>query len=143
MRPVEFWVAGEPQPNPKTSGSHRVWEGNPQDKHGRKKAWRDHVRMTADKLMRRRETALWPADVALRLDVVIHRRRTRTYRKNDKAPYGKPDAENYLCLIANALQGIVYTDDAQLVSVACRKTFASANDDDNMGAWIRVSEDEY
>lgn len=39
-------------------------------------------------------------------------------------PTGKPDLDNCLKLIADALNGIVWRDDAQIVRVECRKHYA-------------------
>jgi Holliday junction resolvase RusA-like endonuclease len=48
-------------------------------------------------------------------------------------PTGKPDADNTLKLLADALNGIVWKDDAQIVDVRVTKQYG-----DEPGAWLSV-----
>ena len=50
-------------------------------------------------------------------------------------PTSKPDLDNIVKLYCDALNGILWSDDAQLVDVSARKRYGEAP-----GAWIRVWE---
>lgn len=133
---IEFFVDGNPQPQPK---DRRRWQGVGnylRDPDGFKAAWRENVIWTAKQKMQTCGYKMYGRRTPIIVGVFIYRIKTKTYRKMDEYPWGKPDAENYYCLIANALQGIIYEDDAQIVDVICRKRFASGLQ--NPGAMIQI-----
>jgi len=43
-----------------------------------------------------------------------------------KAPTSRPDVDNLLKLATDALNGVVWVDDAQLVTIICRKVYGDA-----------------
>lgn len=45
---------------------------------------------------------------------------------NELAPTKKPDADNILKLVMDALNGVAYEDDAQVVEVSCEKRYGLA-----------------
>lgn len=47
-------------------------------------------------------------------------------RAEAKAPTSRPDVDNLLKLAMDALNGVVWVDDAQLVTIICRKVYGDA-----------------
>ena len=52
------------------------------------------------------------------------RRRPSGQRKHDIFPHKRPDTKNYLAILEDALEGVVYEDDARIVTHSLRKRFA-------------------
>jgi Holliday junction resolvase RusA-like endonuclease len=87
---------------------------------------------------RRRATL---GDGPLWLDVTIVLRRPQSHYKTDgslslagqrsERPTKKPDADNAIKLVADALQGFAFRDDAQLVTLHCEKRWANAGEDEH------------
>lgn len=46
-------------------------------------------------------------------------------RRHDALPIVRPDADNYLKTVLDALNGVAFTDDSQVVTVNCSKRYAS------------------
>lgn len=77
-------------------------------------------------------TPVLDGPLALRVDVTVQipaswpRRRRQDALEGRLRPTGKPDADNVLKLIGDALNGVVWKDDAQLVEVTLVKRYADA-----------------
>lgn len=123
---IEFWVSGIPQPQPKRQV--RVQGGKawtyPNDKKGNKKAWAELVRLAAKRTCKDYDWPVFGRRTPLRLTLYICLPRTSTYGKIDQYPTAKPDRSNYLMLIENALEGIVYLNDSQICDGPSQKIFA-------------------
>ena len=74
-----------------------------------------------------------PVEGPLRLDLAIYVRRPASLPKRERHPIKRPDLSNFLKAIEDALGGIAYRDDAQLVEVVASKAFDPAP-----GARIRI-----
>lgn len=72
-----------------------------------------------------------PKGVAVSLDVVAYYTIPKSYTKEQRKriergelhPTKKPDADNILKLIADALNGVAYEDDAQIVNMSIMKEY--------------------
>jgi len=62
-------------------------------------------------------------DVPIALEVICYRKRPTGKRAALHYDVRKPDATNIQKAVEDALRGIVYPDDAQVVSPACHKRF--------------------
>ena len=51
---------------------------------------------------------------------------SRKKRAETPAPTSRPDVDNLLKLATDALNGVVWVDDAQLVTIICRKVYGDA-----------------
>jgi Holliday junction resolvase RusA-like endonuclease len=136
---IEFWVPGVPQPQPKRQvriANGKAWT-YPNDKKGSKKAWAELVRLEASKACAGYGLGypIFGRRMPLRLTLYIYLPRTSTYGKIDQCPTAKPDRTNYLVLIENALEGIVYLNDSQICGGPPEKHFA---DERGPGAHIIV-----
>jgi Holliday junction resolvase RusA-like endonuclease len=74
-------------------------------------------------------------DVPLKIEVVINLARPKSKPKRFVLPTTKPDCDNVLKGLQDALESIVYEADQQIVSVACRKQYHVA-----VGVHIHISE---
>lgn len=124
---VEFWVAGIPQPQ----GSARAFAPKGWKRavittdNTNLKPWRQEVAMMARVEM----TAIGegPIDdqpVSVRCEFRFVRPKSLNRRVVHKLT--KPDIDKLLRGILDALTGIVFRDDSQVVYVTCSKTFAEA-----------------
>ena len=67
-----------------------------------------------------------PVDGPLRLQLEVYVRRPASYPRRITHPVRRPDLSNYLKAVEDALGGVVYWDDAQLVELMVSKTFDPA-----------------
>lgn len=87
-----------------------------------------------ERLVRQHAAAAFPAPLtgALRLEVLTYHAMPQRLTKAAKQaallgalrPSTRPDADNMLKAVSDALNGVAYADDAQLVEVECRKFYA-------------------
>jgi Holliday junction resolvase RusA-like endonuclease len=92
--------------------------------------WGSRVALTANQT---RPPALFAG--ALTVVLEFHRTRPRSARKTITQPITRPDLENCAKGLLDALQGIVYRDDAQIVELLARKRFA----DDDRGPGVAIT----
>lgn len=69
------------------------------------------------------EAEPFEAGVPLRLEATFYRRKPSSWRKGDNMPVTRPDLDNYLKLLVDALQKYLFPDDAQITTVVARKRF--------------------
>jgi Holliday junction resolvase RusA-like endonuclease len=62
----------------------------------------------------------------LDLKVDFFRRRPKSLSKKKLWPLSRPDLSNYLKLVEDALNGLLWDDDSQIVSCVLRKVYADA-----------------
>lgn len=125
---VQFCVVGRPQPKGSTrafySPKHArilTWADNRE----RLKPWEDCVRAAARRAVGRSEQyPLWPAGIPVRIEVTfVLTRPTRSPGRRRGWPSVKPDLSKLVRGLEDALTGIVYGDDAQIVSLTARKVY--------------------
>ena len=130
---IEFFVPGDPQPMAKKliSGK-RIYARDPG---GRKKAWAELVHLKAklhtDKMI--------PAMEAVMIQYYFFRVKPKS-NKTDQ-PVQRPDIDNYAYLVTNALSGVCYEDDCQIINSFARLQWA--DDDNPPGVLIRVDKWEH
>ena len=81
------------------------------------------VRAAAWALQAMQEAHLQPLDGPLVLEATWYRPKPQSWRKADNLPHKKPDLDNYVKLLNDALNGIVFVDDARIVTALLRKRF--------------------
>ena len=62
-----------------------------------------------------------PPRVPLKLTVTFWRQKPKWIRPRESMPVRKPDTDNFLKLFMDALSGIAYNDDAQVVKIIANK----------------------
>lgn len=138
---IEFWVPGTPA----TAGSKtpvpiyrgkgryrqqigtRVLDGQTKEQREKKKAWRRHVQAMAREAMRESGWCLTNENQALALSLLIVRRRPKDHMREGQyaglvkdwalelRPITQPDATKVLRAAEDALTGVLWNDDAQIV----------------------------
>jgi Holliday junction resolvase RusA-like endonuclease len=85
---------------------------------GKTADWENSIRAQA--LACRPETLL---DGPLALEVTFYLLRPRSRPKRDRFPDRKPDLDNLLKAVKDALNGVVWTDDSRIVDIVVRKRY--------------------
>lgn len=75
-----------------------------------------------------------PAEGPLTMDLVFELRRPKSAPKRVQHPTTRPDLDNLLKAIKDALRGVVYRDDSQIVALTATKKYGQAP-----GVAIRVA----
>lgn len=57
------------------------------------------------------------------------KKKVEEIRRDDKRPTVKPDCDNIIKAVLDALNGVAYDDDAQVVAVSCSKRYAAEGED--------------
>lgn len=127
---IEFIVNGNPTPQGDlAAGPH----GRLYHKNAKLKPWREQVAAAAQSAMlghwRKRKHELperipmftGPVEVQIRF---VLRRPTSAPKLKDVPAIKKPDVDKLMRAVLDAITGIVYTDDAQVVEIACGKRLA-------------------
>jgi len=101
------------------------------------KDYKSWVKSCAIDAMQLQETAIFPRDVPLLLRVTISLARPKTLAKKYTQPTKKPDCDNVLKGLQDAMESIVYEADQQIVAVTVRKQYA-----DTPGVLVMIQEDK-
>lgn len=131
--PIRFFAPGKPQPQ---GSKNQDRYGNMFESAADLTVWRKTVWAYARQAMRRNPPA--PADVPLVCEVefVLYRPKNLPKTKPTPPAVKKPDADKLQRAIGDAMKGVVYTDDSQIVRwVAGKRT---AEPGEQMGARITV-----
>ena len=67
----------------------------------------------------------FPKDVPLHMTAIFYRTRPKHLKKSVLYPTTRPDLDNYFKLLIDALQGFLFIDDSQIVSMNTAKLFGS------------------
>lgn len=59
--------------------------------------------------------------VPLKLSVTFYRQKSKWLRRRETMPFRKPDLDNYLKLLLDALNGVAFADDAQITTIIVKK----------------------
>lgn len=57
------------------------------------------------------------------LDIVVYRSKPKSAKKGDKYPSKRPDLDNFIKLVLDAMNSIVFVDDAQVVELHAEKQY--------------------
>lgn len=125
----EFFVAGHPSPK----GSYRAYHrgGKPRfvpDSSKRLQEWTKALSWSA------KLHCDTPIEGPVALDVAF--RMPRPKRTKRRLPHVTPDLDKLCRAVGDALTGIAYADDAQIVYLTARKVYAEAGEE--MGAMVRI-----
>jgi Holliday junction resolvase RusA-like endonuclease len=137
---VDFRVDGIPKPqgskrafvNPKTRRAVVV-----DDNKAALRDWRGDVKWMALKVMNDKRMILQPAGVYLEIEFVMPRPLSTPKSKTPLA-VKKPDIDKLIRAVMDALTGVVYNDDAQVVHLVVGKRLAEIGE--GPGALITVTE---
>lgn len=137
MSSLTFTVMGDPQPQ----GSMRAfipkgWSRAVLTSSNKKmKPWRQEVAGTALAAMEDAELTCSGKGVPFGLDLVFRFKRPKSVRKTVLYKTTHPDTDKLIRAILDALTGIVWHDDAQVIEIRAKKEFG-----ETPGATITVSE---
>lgn len=137
MRTIAFFVSGTPQPAPKKATNMRTGMIYSRDPKGTKRAWAAKLASLARKAM---QVPMIEKGVPVRLNCTFFLPRPASQRgkKRRERPTGTPDLSNLYYAVENALKGICYHDDSQVVTFGGMKWYA----DENSPAGVQVSVEE-
>lgn len=76
----------------------------------------------------------WEGEVSLQIQVYL----TRPKSSKRPSPTVKPDLDNYIKLVCDALNGIVWRDDSQVTQVSASKTYCEPHSEEPAGYWVRA-----
>lgn len=136
---VDFFVAGTPKPQ----GSKRGFV-HPATKRvilteasgAALKDWRHDVKLTAISRMSSKTMIVAPTAVRMAVEFVLPRPVSLPKTKRTPLAVKKPDTDKLLRAIGDALTGVVYADDSQIVSLYADKRIAELGE--QPGARITV-----
>jgi Holliday junction resolvase RusA-like endonuclease len=126
MNSIRFTVLGRPEPQGSIkyfmiAGKPRLTSDNP-----RLRNWRQQVGWCAmDACSRAGMASPWPSHVPVVLSVVFVFAKPNSAPKNRIWPTVRPDRDKLLRAVGDALTGIVYEDDSQVVDGPARKVYGS------------------
>lgn len=129
MKALEFTVFGTAKPK----GSARAFVPKgwtrpiiTSDNKGLK-AWEQVVRAELQAVMAHADRALLMAlfDAPIAITFVFHLPRPKSATKRDRRPTKKPDLSKLIRSTEDALSGVVFRDDARVVSITAAKIYAS------------------
>jgi Holliday junction resolvase RusA-like endonuclease len=128
---ISFFVSGEPQAKAKPQvmvrgGRPLIY---PRDPDGKRAKWAEHIAVVASGYCS--EPIKRPTAVSL--DIAVYRTKPPSNKLAD--PTTKPDLNNFTDLIFNALEGIAYENDSQVIAESSSKEWG-----DNPGVLITVKE---
>jgi len=130
---VTFFVPGDPQPFPKKRTNKKTGMIYSHDPSGKKKAWTEAIRLAAiaakPKLIRK--------PVAVKFRAAVYVRKPKSNK--NPLPTTRPDLDNYMYVLHNALQGVCYEDDSQIVHVDEWKDWADDSGECDPGMMITIT----
>ena len=77
---------------------------------------------------------MFPREVPLRLSVTVYIERPKSIKKDVLLPVKKPDLDNFLKGISDAMESICYAADQQIVCISARKVYGTP------GAHVEITE---
>lgn len=133
----EFFVAGKPVPQPKVlAGKWGVYERDPK---GLAKEWRSKIVFAAKEAMKKNGVTMAGQYVPVSLNMVFYLNPPTKIPKERKEwghqPTIIPDVSNYAYLVENALKGVCYRDDSQVIDKHERKVYT---DDGECGVLVVI-----
>jgi Holliday junction resolvase RusA-like endonuclease len=132
---IVFTVYGKQEPAGSKSAYVRGGHANVVDANKKAKPWKKLVRDTAELAMRGRLLYRGPLEVTFKFyralnkgDVLADGVSLSASRRHDWYPATKPDLLKLARAIEDAMTGIIYLDDAQIVDEHLRKRFVTPGD---------------
>ena len=126
---ISFFTSGDPVPQ----GSMRIFNGRVSHDSGKRlNEWRDAIAWNA-KIAMAGAPAAADEPVAVVVEFVLARGRTVTREQ----PHVKPDVDKLARAVLDALEGVAYANDSQVVSLRVDKRYAFR--DAAVGATVAVS----
>lgn len=137
-KPIDFFVPGEPLPQDRPRHATRPKKGGgtyiATFDTSRCKKWKETIATEA------RAVGVEPfaSDLPLAITTVFYLTRPKSVKR--QFPTVKPDLDNFLKAVKDALKGVAWGDDGQVVTVSARKEYAPAGR--SPGVWVGVREVE-
>lgn len=125
---IDIWIPGVPVPqgSMRTGGHGRMFHANSSGLH----AWRYEVNWRSRAAMKRAKCAVAEHDPVTLSTYFVLRRPVATPKTRATPPaVRKPDLDKLARAIGDALTGVVYHDDSQIVEMHCYKRIADKGED--------------
>lgn len=125
MQPLEIYIPGKavPQGRPKftrTGNGVRTYDPKQSVDY---KSWIKHCAL---QVMEKVGTQIIPRDIPLHMVLTVTITKPASVSKRRLCPVTKPDLDNVLKTIQDALEGIAYQADQQIVSITATKRYADS-----------------
>ena len=124
MSSIRIVVDGKPVPWARHQGGRTTRPFTP----AKVRTYQDVLRVLAQQEMRDQAPVVGPlamtVRVALPLPKAFSKRKVVSALAGEILPVTRPDLDNYIKVVLDALNGIVWRDDAQVVRVEARKVYA-------------------
>lgn len=119
-RTLTFRVDGEPQPFPKKEFNSKTKTIYARDKGGKKTMWAALIKLRALEAAGIVGRAIYPDPIfprpqAIEIEIWVYR--TQSKSNKSRYPTSRPDLDNLCYTPHNVLQGIIYTDDSQIIDL--------------------------
>ena len=69
----------------------------------------------------------FPPHTSVKLTAVFYRTKSKYLPRKELMPFRKPDLDNFLKLLLDAINGILVEDDAQITSISAKKRWTTKN----------------
>lgn len=76
-------------------------------------------------VMEKLDNCFFPADVPLRLIAIFYRIPPKHLKKNITKPITRPDVDNYMKTLCDAMQKFLFLDDSQITTALIKKRFGT------------------
>ena len=117
METITIYIPGQPQSKGSKKGFFRGGRVIIVDQNKKHKAYEESIKNALNKKIS--EVHLGRVDV----DIFFYMKRGKTVKR--KYPITRPDIDKMVRCVLDALTGIVYKDDSQVVSLSAMKTYAA------------------
>jgi Holliday junction resolvase RusA-like endonuclease len=126
MHQIEIYIPGkavaQSRPRFARRGNHvATYDAAPSRDY---KSWVKHCAL---EVMKQKAMQIIPRDIPLHIVLTVSVARPKSIPKSRLLPVVKPDLDNFLKTVQDALEGIVYQADQQIVSVRAVKKYADAD----------------
>lgn len=137
LRGVAFWIPGPPVPKGRPRFSSRGGKARTYTPE-KTRSYETHVRAHGEAAMRGAAPMTTPLKAVLR----VHLPALKSGPKAERGalPTGRPDLDNVVKAILDALNGVVYVDDAQVVVLEATKDRRRPDQESGPGVFVLVQE---
>ena len=125
MHQIEIYIPGkavaQSRPRFARRGNHvATYDAAPSRDY---KSWVKHCAL---EVMKQKSMQIIPRDIPLKIILTVNVERPKSCPKSRTLPVTKPDLDNTLKTIQDALEGIAYQADQQIVSLSATKRYADS-----------------